>query len=107
MSFWNRKDDEFDTAYLEALQAQVARDSIQYVGKDRKPGLYWLVELYQARTPVMYCQIPPRKGYPCGFTFWPKDAYVWKHKWAAQYVAWKLSRGGKFNCVAAAHIWMK
>lgn len=104
MRFWNR--DEFAAEFAKAEAQYMKRASMQYVHA-REPGLYWLVELYSPNHPVMYCQIPPRKGFPCGFTFAPNDAYVWRSQWAARFVAWRLSHGGKFNCRAASHIWMR
>lgn len=104
MRFWNR--DEYDVEFAKAMQQYMKRASMQYV-KARDPGLYWLVELYTQHQPTMYCQIPPRKGFPCGFTMDPNQAFVWQSQWAARFVAWRLSRGGKFNCHAASHIWMR
>lgn len=104
MKLWPR-DESYEVAFTKAMEKQIERASIEYVGR-REPGLYWLVELYTPGS-TMYCQIPPRRGFPCGFTHRPNDAYVWKSKWAAQFVAWRLARGGKFNCRAASHIWMQ
>lgn len=75
------------------------------MNEDRKPGLYWLVELHDGPHATMYLQIPPERGYPCGFTFTVADAFAYKSKWCAKLVAWRLSRRG-IGVSAHPHIWL-
>lgn len=89
-------------SYIEALERTVARDRKR---KDRVAGMYWLVELHDGPHATMYLEIPPRRGYPCGFTFNPGDAFAYKSEWRARFVAWRLSRRG-IGVIAAPHIWM-
>jgi hypothetical protein len=70
-----------------------------------KPGLYWLVEIVEPGYNTLYLRIPPRIGYPCGFTFIADEAKRYKSKWHAKFIAWLLTHRG-IRCRAAEHIWL-